>query len=256
MVHGLLYQDFNNKKIEMKTKIKTLFITLILVVSAASYGQVRIVNTLSNTIATSSSAFIDASSTNANNSTLNIGKGLVYPRMDLTKFDSFSGSGTIGLPNNYPGRYDGMQVYNTGTGKTLSSASDIIVDVVPGFWYYKNKSTNVKGGTWTEIGNVIKNIATATEVATAISIDGIPVYATKGTFTTVAGSATTTIVPPADITGVYRISIYKNNGTTRLASSVYAFDIGLQSDNVTTGNYPFSEIYPAGIYNYTLEYFK
>ena len=240
----------------MTAKNKILFTALILVVSTVSIGQVRIVNSLSNSVAANSSAFIDASSNVANNLKLNIGKGLVYPRMDLTKFDSFGGSGSFGIPNNYPGFYDGMQVYNTGTGKTLSSASDNIVDVVPGFWYYNNKFTNVKKGTWTEIGNVIKNIATATEVATAISIDGIPVYATKGIFTTVAGSATTTIVPPADITAVYRISIYKNNGTTRLASSVYAFDIGLQSDNVITGNYPFSEIYPAGIYNYTLEYFK
>lgn len=250
----------------MTTKNIILFTAFMLVVNTVSIAQVRIVNSLSNTTALNSSAFIDASSNVTTNATTNIGKGLVYPRMDLTKFVSFSGT-PVGLGASYPGRYDGMQVYNTGTGKTLSSASTNIVDVVPGFWYYNNKSASVTGGTWTEIGNVLKNITTETEVATAFSVDGFAVYATKGTFITDGTTATTTIVPPPGITGVYRITIYKTEVSSdlstlnnlisrRLSSEVYEFNLSLPFNNVVTGNYPFSEVYPAGTYNYTLEYFK
>ena len=250
----------------MTTKNKILFITLMLVVSTASFGQVRIVNSLSNTTAINSSAFIDASSNATTNPTTNIGKGLVYPRMDLTKFVSFSGS-PLGIGTSYPGRYDGMQVYNIGTGKTLSSASINIVDVVPGFWYYNNKSGTLTGGTWTEIGNVIKDIATATEVATAFSVDGLAVYATKGTFVANGTSAIVTIVPPTGITGIYRIAIYKTEVSTdsatagnsisrKLSSEVFEFNLNSSTNNVVTGYSPFTVVYPAGTYNYTLEYFK
>ena len=250
----------------MKTKFKILFTILILVVSTSSIGQIRIVNTLDNTVVVNSSAFIDASSNAPTNETTNYGKGLVFPRMDLTLFENF-GEAVSGIGTSFPNHYDGMQVYNTGTGKTLSSASINIVDVVPGFWYYNNKSTTVNGGTWTEIGNVIKNIATATEVATAFSVDGLAVYATKGTFVANGTSAIVTIVPPTGITGIYRIAIYKTEVSTetatagnsisrKLSSEVYEFNLNSSSNNVVTGYSPFTVVYPEGTYNYTLEYFK
>jgi hypothetical protein len=107
-------------------------------------SQVRLVSTSNTSV--NSSAFIDASSVNSNNITVGKGKGLVFPRVDLTTFQFVSG--TTGIGSSFPTRYDGMLVYNTGTGNTLSMASDNVVAVTPGFWYYDNKSTTLKGGTW------------------------------------------------------------------------------------------------------------
>jgi len=146
----------------MKKGIGLLFILSFLVWTTTE-AQVRIVNNASNSAAMSSSAFIDASSNNTSNISSNIGKGLVYPRTDLTTFGAFSGTPT-GVTISYPTRFDGMVVYNTGTG-TAPIGGTL---VYPGFYYYKNKSTNLTDGTWVrliETGDIValsNNIAGGT----------------------------------------------------------------------------------------------
>ncbi len=258
LVHGQLFQDINTKKIKMKTKIKIQLITAVLVVSTASFGQVRIGKSVTNTIAPSSSAFIDASSNSSNNLTNNIGKGLIYPRMDLTTFASFSGS-PVAIGTSYPTRFDGMVVYNTGTGNTLASAADAVIAVAPGFWYYDNKSSIVKGGTWKPLGGTsntsVKNI-TATETTTSTSIDGKQVYALTGTFTAVGIAATVKVTIPTGMTGYYKMTTFQGGRTFREGISSFNIDPLVTTDNVVTGNGMYNEVYPAGTYTYTLEYFK
>ena len=134
----------------MNINLKNIFLLVGLTLIVKVNGQVRIVNSISNSVALNSSAFIDASSNLTINNSTNLGKGLLYPRTDLTTFANFGGN-SIGLATSYPTRFDGLLVYNTGTGNTLASASDAIVAVTPGFWYYDNKSTTLKGGTWKPI---------------------------------------------------------------------------------------------------------
>ena len=134
----------------MNINLKNIFLLIGLTLIVKVNGQVRIVNSISNSVALNSSAFIDASSNLTINNSTNLGKGLLYPRTDLTTFANFGGN-SIGLATSYPTRFDGLLVYNTGTGNTLASASDAIVAVTPGFWYYDNKSTTLKGGTWKPI---------------------------------------------------------------------------------------------------------
>ena len=131
----------------MNINLKNILIIIGLTLMVKVNGQVRIVNSINNSVALNSSAFIDASSNSSINNSTNLGKGLLYPRTDLTTFANFGGS-PIGVGSSYPTRFDGLLVYNTGTGNTLASAADAIVAVTPGFWYYDNKSTTLKGGTW------------------------------------------------------------------------------------------------------------
>lgn len=213
------------------------------------------------------SAFLDGSTLNS--ATVNDGKGLVFPTTDLTLF-TFKTAILDGI--NFPSAYDGMIIYNIATGKTLASVggnNGVVTDVFPGFYYFQNpgQTTDLTNGKWVLIGDLIKNISPTIEVTTSISVDGAKVYATKGTFITDGNTATTTIVPPTGITGIYRITIYKtevsvdpatigNVISRKLSSEVYEFNLSLLVNNVVTGHYPWSEVYPAGIYNYTLEYFK
>lgn len=124
-----------------------LFCTLFLL-AITGYTQIRLNAGLGGNIATTS-AFLDASSsTTWNNATQpNNGKGLVFPRVDLSTFVAMQG--TAGLSNSFPGRFDGMIVYNSANG-TSGIGSTL---VTPGFYYYKNSTTNVNGGTWVRMND-------------------------------------------------------------------------------------------------------
>ena len=124
-------------------------------VSFYSYAQnVRIANLLElNNITSSgnSSAFLDASSHNTHNTTANIAKGLVFPRVDLTTF-TFSPSAGVGLPSVFPTRFDGMIVYNTATSG-VALQGDTEGELTAGFWFYENKTATLTGGIWKQLGS-------------------------------------------------------------------------------------------------------
>jgi len=107
-------------------------------------AQVKANQTVSNNGAPSSTAFLDASSSSIWNGSKNLGKGLVFPRVDLTDMASVAATGATGIPTNFPNRMDGMLVYNTGNGTAQIGGGM----VTPGFYYYDNKTTNLQGGTW------------------------------------------------------------------------------------------------------------
>ncbi|WP_147474524.1 fibrobacter succinogenes major paralogous domain-containing protein [Chryseobacterium nematophagum] len=133
----------------MKNKFGNLrkILPLVFLLAVSSfYGQIRISNSILNTVAPNSSAFIDASSNPEYNLSRNVGKGLLYPRTDLTTFTAFSGV-PVGIPNSYPSYYDGFMLFNTATSGTAGvGATD--GTLCRGFWYYDNPSNNVTGGTW------------------------------------------------------------------------------------------------------------
>lgn len=126
---------------------KLYSLIFILLLAGAVKAQIRTNNALGGQINTSS-AFLDASSYTVWNSSTNIGKGLLFPRVDLISFASISSNGS-GIPNNYPNRFDGMVVYNSATG-TSNIGSTF---VTPGFYYYKNTTTNVNGGKWVRMND-------------------------------------------------------------------------------------------------------
>ncbi len=232
--------------------MKKIIVLIALFTGFVCLAQVRMTGTSVSSV--NSSAFIDASSNVANNGTVGTGKGIVFPRVDLTTFTFVAG--TTGISNNFPTRYDGMIVYNTAT---TGSANVGTTDgtLAPGFWFYENKTTSVTGGTWKPLGSgaagVIKDI-TSTEVILNTKIDGVQLYAIKGSFTTNGSTAIITVPVPAGMTGYYSITIYKDGTTFR--RDIKSFDIASANNNVVTGSGLFSEVYPAGTYNYVLEYFK
>jgi hypothetical protein len=122
-------------------------------------AQVRMTGT--SISASNSSAFIDASSNPTDNATLSTGKGLVFPRVDLSTFNLLGGSPTI--VSNFPTRFDGMIVYNTNNGGIAANGSTQGT-LTPGFWFYENKSATVIGGTWKP---VTANAGTANNGLTA-----------------------------------------------------------------------------------------
>ena len=105
-------------------------------------------------------------------------------------------------------------------------------------------------GTWTTDSKDI----VSTEIALPTKVNGTQLYAITGSFTANGTNAIVTISKPTGMTGYYSIVIYKDGKTYR--NSILSFDTVAATNNVVTGYGPFTEIYPAGTYNYVLEYFK
>jgi len=102
------------------------------------------------------SFFLDASG--YENSLPSVGKGLNFPRTDLTTF-SFD-TQDLGNFQFSLSAFDGFVVYNTGTGLTGGNATTQgqQMNVSPGFYYFSNPSGNendndVASGQWIRIGS-------------------------------------------------------------------------------------------------------
>ena len=135
----------------------TAFVALFAVCAYAQQSYLQIYPSVAE-----SSVFIDASMFPKE---VNNGKGLVFPQVDLVNFqfnlDGFD-YGSI-----FVTAYDGMVVYNTVEGETLTTGnrSGTKTSVVPGFYYFSNPGGAllaeqghsgeilVKGGEWKPLGS-------------------------------------------------------------------------------------------------------
>lgn len=137
-----------------KVLLLSFFVIASVILCAQNRLNVGLGGTVSNT-----SAFLDASSYATWNNSSDNGKGLVFPRVDLTTFAAIKAT-ISGIPNSFPNRFDGMIVYNSATGTAGIGGTD----VTPGFYYYANTTANLNGGTWVRItdGNDALSSASAT----------------------------------------------------------------------------------------------
>ncbi|MFB0904197.1 MAG: hypothetical protein QMB11_07440 [Nonlabens sp.] len=111
--------------------------------SHVGFSQVKMNTNFATGNMNSNTAFLDGSSSNSWNRSSNLGKGLLFPRVDLTTLAAMSMAGSPSASNN-PNRFDGMLVYNTGVGTSAIGS----VSVTAGFYYYKNSTADIDGGTW------------------------------------------------------------------------------------------------------------
>jgi len=237
--------------------MKNFIIIVSLLGSFLVTAQLRNNTTPSNGSINTTTAFLDASSSTTWNPSANNGKGLVFPRTDLVAMTTLSAP-VNGIPNSFPTRLDGMIVYNTATG--TAATGTVGVSVVPGFYYYDNKSATLNGGTWKPFSPAVNpkvNILT-TETVTNTLIANQQVYAIKGTFAANGTSTAVTIPAPAGMTSMVGITIYKIN-TPSGNRVVYARDL-YSYDSTTgaavTGSPNISVVYPMDNYEYVLEYLK
>nr|WP_315026704.1 hypothetical protein [uncultured Chryseobacterium sp.] len=192
-----------------------------------------------------------------------VGKGVVIPSVDLVNFQ-FDVSLADG--STFPTWFDGMVVYNNATGTTLVAGqrSSTATAVTPGFYYYYNPTgsttSSVQPGVWRPLGgnpNAGKVNILPTETITNTSVNGNQVYAKRGTFTTSGTSTAPTaysnqaaIASPGSL---YRITIYQSGTNNVYSNSVYSY---AADGSFVTGSPSMSVVYPAGTYNYTVEYTK
>jgi len=150
-------------------KINNLsLILLLLVLPGIGLAQVKSNGTIANSISLQN-PFFDAS-TNFN-STTNLGKGLVFPRTNLTNY-TFKVTSLDGFT--FPTAFDGMLVYNIGTGNTISGQG-VVTAVTPGFYYFSNPTgtTSINSGKWVRISD-------KSDLATAVIVNNGSALATGG----------------------------------------------------------------------------
>lgn len=231
----------------MNTKSFNFFTFTLLLLSGIANAQLK-TNNATTAVIGGESVFLDASSFTSGN----IGKGMNFPRTNLTTFTFVSGT-TSALK--FPTAYDGLVVYNTATGTTISGTP---VAVTPGFYYFKNTggTTNPATGVWTPIGGANNVDIKTTETTTNTLVNGSQVYGIKGAFTASGTSAFVSVPVPAGMTGLYKMTIFKPGGSTVFATGVQTFNIASSTNNVVTGEGMITQVYPAGTYDYVLEYFK
>gem|GEM_PF-521413 len=133
---------------------KTIMTAAIALCAVAVNAQVQS-NRGVNSNSTNENPFFDASTNfdTRSTGTLNsIGKGLYFPTTDLTKW-TFKTTSMDGVT--FPTYFDGMIVYNSATGNTLSGQG-VVTAVKPGFYYFYNPSGYLTGtiaqGVWKALG--------------------------------------------------------------------------------------------------------
>jgi hypothetical protein len=194
----------------------------------------------------------------------NVGKGVVIPSVDLVNFEFDT---TLADGITFPTWFDGMLVYNNATGTTLTTGqrSSTATPVTPGYYYFYNPNgaanSAVQPGVWRPLGGSAKFDVTTAETATNTLVNGNQVYAKKGTFTVSGTSTAPTSYAPAAITipasataGVYRVTVFRAGSGSVYANEVYSYDI--TNGNLITGSPSMSVVYPAGTYDYIVEYTK
>jgi hypothetical protein len=240
--------SFLNKTKYLIQMNKTAIILFTIFAIQNTTAQIRSIDGTPTTVLTSS-AFLDASSSVSYDTSTNSGKGIVFPRVNLTTFTAFLGENGTGI--SFRNRYDGFMVFNTATSGTAGIGATQ-GQLTPGFWFYDNSAAGVgagtiSGGTWRPIGSSSDKNITAAETWLG-KINGTQIYAIYGSFTLPTEAMSTTITEPTGMTKIYRLTIYQNG-----------IQIGINSyttGNIIFGGDNYAALRTAGTYNYTLEYFK
>ena len=191
-------------------------------------------------------------------------KGLIFPQVDLTQF-RFNADNVA--TTQFPTAFDGMIVYNIGTGNIGDNKLTTPQEPVePGFYYFHNPTGKsilesppplntgddaIAPGKWIRLGS-----GGSVEIKTAPSVigkvDGADLYAVKGDFTA-TGGATVTIpnLNTLGITSIYSIKIYKGGTKKLVASSLSSYDVANNKVVIGVGNMTMS--LEATNYDYVLE---
>ena len=217
----------------MKVKVKRIIISICIICAciSTSHAQVRIVNSAANTGLSNSPAFIDASSNMIVNASSNVGKGLVFPQVDLSAMNAFP-SVSAGTPTSFPTRFDGMIVYNIAESGT-AGVGNTEGTLTPGFWYYENKSASNTGGTWKPLSSSTPTYTGSNSIT--LNNNSIERAALTGDVTAPANSNQTAIAPNAVTTDKIANGAVTAAKLASGAANDADYIIGNEITNVTSG---------------------
>ena len=204
----------------------------------STYGQIRTNLVPASTIG-NQSAFLDAGGSTFNSSTNN-GKGLAFPRTNLTTFQFVADGSAFSFPT----RYDGMIVYNTATGTTPAAGSGVRSGigsqaVIPGFYYFSNPTAAsvVGNGQWLPLGGS----SVKSKTVTGVVADGVAATLDLGT----------AVIAANEVVELVGAKVYNAAGDLVIG----AFSEYTKATNIlATGNGMMYQVLPAGTYKVVVDY--
>ena len=228
---------------------KTYLFYIFLLVSSLSFSQV-LTNQSPSASAATSLAFIDGSSSSTYNGVANAGKGIVFPRTDLTAVTSVLDAGSLGSASYNPNYYDGLIVFNTGTGAIPATGMGTSTDdVSPGFYFYRNTGTAWNTGVWKPMNGgtasvaITENTAVATNVVTT-SADAEQVISLTGSADGVSTHIDLgTTILAANTVKQFRKAIVYNASGNLVAIASGSYDV--TTNKFVTGNGMMNVLLPA-----------
>jgi hypothetical protein len=224
--------------------MKNLFLLSFSLLVVNSFAQVLSNNTVTNGF-TTENPFLDASSNfdpTLSGSNTN-GKGLLFPATNLVNwvFSSLSLDGTL-----FPRVYDGMIVYNIGTGNTPTTGnnSSTVTAVTPGFYFYSNptgsSTLSVTAGRWLPLGG---GSGVKSKTVTVV----VPANPTTATLALGTGTITAN-----EVVTYLGAKVYDSTGANLVMTADSAYDKA--TNLLTTGNGFAYQVLPAGTYQVVVEY--
>jgi hypothetical protein len=139
--------------LEYKVSGNICLLLLFMLLSHVSFGQIRTIGSPIDDLG-NQNAFLDLSRNFSDGTSNN--KGLLFPEVNLTTFVFVANLGGSVDGIDFPTAYNGMIVYNTGTGATVSGQG-ISSNVTPGFYYFRNMSgtttQSITTGQWVRMDN-------------------------------------------------------------------------------------------------------
>lgn len=224
--------------------MKKFIIVAILSIGFVGYSQINVPVAPAQTI-TSENPFMDLSEYSVGAPLgygINEGKGLVFPSTDLTQW-TFN---TTFLGTIFPTYFDGMIIYNTGTGATLTGTNNPNGSsaVAPGFYYFSNpnwaSNFSIDEGRWIPVGG---SSATVKSKTVEVVVPANPTTATL--------DLGTSVIAASEVTSFLGAKIYDNSGNLVMtADSAYNKATNL----LTTGNGIMYQVLPAGTYQVVVDY--
>lgn len=222
--------------------MKILYTVIFFISTASVFSQIRAIDGTPGPV-TTSSAFLDASSSSTYDASANSAKGIAFPRVNLTAFNDFLG--VNGSGSSFRNRYDGFIVYNTATsGVAGIGATEGTLS--PGFWYYDNSAAGVGlgtegGGTWRKVGGVAASIKSKTVTVV------VPANPTEATLALGTGT-----IAANEVVTYLGAKIYDSTGANLVMTA--DADYNKATNLLTTGNGIFYQVLPAGTYQVVVEY--
>ena len=237
---------------------KTILLLITLFTTVSISAQILAREAVNNNTGANSLAFIDGTSNPGYNTAgaNYAGKGILFPSMDLSLSGAPFDQATVGGASYNPNYYDGLVVYNTGTGAVTMGTS--AADVAPGFYYYANPTrTAWDGGTWTPMGGGAAggtNVSDTPTTSATINGEEELVVRVEG----VADGNTTHLDLSAALTtgtvGTFRLAkIFNATTGAAIMEATGAYDS--VNNTVVTGNGMMNFLLDSGIYTVELYYF-
>jgi hypothetical protein len=239
-------------------------IILITLMTFALSVNSQIVQTeVSGITGSNSMAFLDGSSSTGYAAFPGAGKGILFPSTNVTGLnagDVFDNA-TIGTASANPNYYDGLVVYNTGTGAVTGTMGNGSPNVSPGFYYYSNPArTAWDAGTWTPVGG---GASTAMAISDGVAVDSHTIVnatqekVVRLTGILADGTNTTlnldTALTSAGVTVAKfrKAAIYDTSGDL-VMQATGGYTTG--TDILVTGNGMMNKLLPAGSYSVEVYY--